>query len=416
MEVVFPRCCGIDVHKSSLEACIRCLAPDGHVQIERAHFAAHAAGLDALAQWLSAHAVDRVVMESTGVYWKPVYNRLEEHGNVWVVNAQHVKAVPGRKTDCQDAEWLAQLVQFGLLRPSFIPDRYLRALRDLTRTRTTLRDTRAAVTNRIHALLDAANLKLGEVVTDILGVSGRAMLAALAAGVTDPEALADLAKGRLRRKRAALVPVLTGALPDHQRLVLRLYLDQLHLVDAQIDQLNDAIAAAVEPYATLLAVWDSIPGVDQDIAQVLLAEIGPDMTRFASASHLASWAGMCPGSYESAGKRHGGKTRKGSPWLRRALVQAAHGAARTRHPGRTALAEHYQRLLRRGKPPQKAAVAVGHRILVTAYHLARDGTCYAEPDPGTVRQRQHHAQRERALKQLRQLGYAVTLTELGPTA
>ncbi len=343
------------------------------------------------------------------MFWKPVYNLLEGQLTILVVNAAHIKAVPGRKTDVRDAEWLAELLQHGLLRASFIPDRPQRELRDLTRTRTSLTDERAAAINRLQKVLEDANIKLAGVATDVVGVSGRAILAALLDGTTDPATLAELAKGRLRKKRDALARALSGRVSDHHRLLLTTHLAHIDFLDEEIARLSAEIGERLCPFEAELARLDTIPGVDRHTAEVLVAEIGVDMGRFPTAGHLASWAGMCPGNHESGGKRKGGKTRKGSKWLRRALTEAAHGAARTKRTGRTALARQYRGLLvRRGK--QKAAVAIGHRILLLAYHLLRRGEDYQELAPAALEERRHIQLRNKALSQLRQLGFEVTLT------
>ena len=320
-----------------------------------------------------------------------------------------VKAVPGRKTDLKDAEWIADLLQHGLLRASFIPDRPQRELRDLTRTRTILIDERTAVINRVQQVLEDANIKLAGVATSSMGLSGRAMLAALLAGTTDPATLAELALGKLRKKRDALTRALSGRFSEHHRLLLTTHLAHLDFLEEEIERLSAAITARLHPFEEELTRLDTIPGVDRRTAEVLLAEIGADMARFPTAGHLASWAGMCPGNHESGGKRKGGKTRKGSKWLRRALVQAAHGAARTKQEGRTRLARRYRQLLvRRGK--QRAAVAVGHQILVTAYHMLRRQEDYTAVAPAALDERRRAQTRLRAVNQLRQLGFDVTRT------
>lgn len=409
MEVLYRCCAGLDVHKATVVACLLRTAEDGRSRKELRTFGTMTADLLALADWLQAAGCTQVAMESTGVFWKPVYNILEGRCALLVANAAHMRAVPGRKTDVKDAEWIADLLRHGLLRASFIPDRPQRELRDLTRTRTTLVDERSAVVNRLQQVLEDANLKLAGVATDVAGASGRAILAALLAGETDPAALAELAKGRLRTKRADLERALRGRLTAHHRLLLTTHLAHIDFLDGEIARLSTAIAERLGPLADELARLDTIPGVDRQTAEVLLAEIGAEMGRFPTAGHLASWAGMCPGNHESAGKRTSGKTRKGSKWLRRALTEAAHGAARTKQPGRRALAGDYRRLAaRRGK--KKAAIAVGHRILVIAYHVLRDRQEYREPTPLALDEHRRHRARNRAVDQLRQLGFEVSLT------
>ncbi len=409
MEVLHRCCCGLDVHKQTVVACLLRTGADGRRSKERRTFGTMTDDLLALADWLRAAGCTQVAMESTGVYWKPVYNLLEGQGEVLVVNAQHIKAVPGRKTDLKDAEWIADLLQHGLLRASFIPDRPQRELRDLTRARTTLSDERTAAVNRVQKVLEDANIKLAGVASNVMGLAGRAMLAALLDGTTDPAVLAELALGKLRKKREQLARALRGRVTDHHRLLLTTHLAHIDFLDEEIDRLSAAIAERLRPFEEELARLDTIPGVDRRTAEVLLAEIGTDVGRFPTAGHLASWAGMCPGNHESGGKRKGGKTRKGSKWLRRALVQAAHGAARTKQEGRTGLARRYRQLVvRRGK--QRAAVAVGHQILITAYHLLRRQEDYTEVTPAALDERRRARARLRAVAQLRQLGFEVTLT------
>ncbi len=408
MERMHRCCCGLDVHKQTVVACLLRTDTAGRRSRELRTFGTMTDDLLTLADWLRAADCTQVAMESTGVYWKPVYNLLEGQCTVLVVNAQHIKAVPGRKTDLKDAEWIADLLQHGLLRGSFIPDRPQRALRDLTRTRTTLSDERIAVINRVQKVLEDANIKLAGVASNVVGVSGRAMLAALLTGTTDPATLAELAVGKLRKKRDVLTRALSGRFGDHHRLLLTTHLAHIDFLDEEIDQLSAAIAERLRPFEEELNRLDTIPGVDRRTAEVLLAEIGADMERFPTAGHLASWAGMCPGNHESAGKRKGGKTRKGSKWLRRALVQAAHGAARTKQEGRTRLAQRYRQLVvRRGK--QRAAVAIGHQILVTAYYLLQRQEDYNEVTPAALDERRRTQARLRAVQQLRQLGFEVTL-------
>lgn len=414
MEVLHECCCGLDVHKGTVVACLlRGGGRQGRKEVRT--FGTMTDDLLALADWLRAAGCTHMAMESTGVFWKPVYNLLEGQLAILVVNAAHIKAVPGRKTDVRDAEWIAELLQHGLLRASFIPDRPQRELRDLTRTRTSLTDERSAAVNRLQKVLEDANIKLAGVATDVMGVSGRAILTALLDGTTDPALLAELAKGKLRKKRDALTRALSGRVSDHHRLLLTTHLAHIDFLDEEIVRLSAEIGARLRPFADELARLDSIPGVDRHTAEVLVAEIGTDMGRFPTAGHLASWAGLCPGNHESGGKRKGGKTRKGSKWLRRALTEAAHGAARTKQAGRTGLARQYRGLVvRRGK--QKAAVAVGHRILLLAYHLLQQGEDYQELAPADLEERRRIQLRNRALSQLRHLGFDVTLTPKGAAA
>ena len=406
MEVLHRICCGLDVHKQTIVACLIALLADGQRKKEIRSFAATTDGLLALAEWLRKAGCKHVAMESTGVYWKPVYNILEGEFELTVVNAKHVKGLPGRKTDVKDAEWIADLFQHGLLRASFIPDLAQRELRDLTRTRTKFSDERSAAVNRLQKVLEDANIKVAGVATDIMGASGRAMIEALLKGTTDAETLAELAKGRLRKKRAELERALTGRVREHHRLLLAMHLEHIDFLDESIARVSAAIAEQLRPFEEELERLDTIPGVGRQTAEVIAAEVGLDMSHFPDAGHLASWAGMCPGNAESAGKRKGGKTRKGSKFLRRALVEAAHAAA---HKKGSYLQGQYRRLVvRRG--PKKAAVAVGHSILVTAYYLLTRKDNYHEPSPLHLDERRRARARQRALDQLDKLGYRVALT------
>jgi transposase len=359
-----------------------------------------------LADWLGAAGCTHVAMESTGVYWKPVYNVLEGQFELLVVNAQHLRAVPGRKTDTSDAEWIADLLQHGLLRGSFVPPAPQRELRELTRYRGSLIRERTRTINRLQKVLEVANIKLASVTSDIVGVSARAMLQALLQGQTDPIALADLARGRLRHKREALQQALTGLLKPHHRFMIASHLEHIDYLDQAIEQVDVEIQERVRPFDSEVALLDSIPGIGQRSAQVLLAEVGADMARFPSHQHLASWAGMCPGSHESAGKRKSGKTRKGSPWLRATLVEAAHAAAHTKD---TYLASQYQRLASR-RGAKRALVAVGHSILVAAYYILSRKTPYSDLGPNYCDQRRKQATEKRLVQRLENLGYRVALT------
>jgi transposase len=412
MDVLYDCCCGLDVHRDTVVACLLRAGAGGRPTKAVRTFGTTTAALGELAVWLGEASCTHVAMESTGVYWKPVYNMLDGRCTVVVVNAAHVKAVPGRKTDVHDSEWLAELLRHGLLRASFIPDQAQRELRDLTRTRTTLTDERSAVVCRIHGVLEDANVKLAGVATDLMGVSGRAILAALVAGETDPTVLAALARGKLRRKQAALGEALAGGVAAHQRQLLALHLAHVDFLDGQIAELSATIAERLQAHAADLARLTTIPGVGTRTAEVLLAELGTDMSRFESAGKCAAWTGLAPGNYESAGKRKGGKTRKGSKWLRRALVEAARAAARTQH---TYLASVYRRLVgRRG--PRQAAVAVAHKILVIAYYLLLRHETYQDYSPPPADDHRRDQTRRRAVAQLQALGFQVTLTATEPAA
>jgi transposase len=365
MDTLFPRCAGIDVHKANVVVCVRLADQPAKVFEEVRTFSTMTRDLLALSDWLAEHGVTHVAMESTGVYWKPVFNILEGRFQVILVNAEHIKQVPGRKTDVKDCAWIAQLLQHGLLKASFVPPEPIRALRDLTRQRTQLVAEKAAAANRIQKVLEDANIKLASVATDVMGTSGRAMLEALIAGVTNPEELADLARMRLRAKIPELQLALQGRVTDHHRFLLRLHLDHVGHLEELIARLSAEIEMAMAPFAEAAACLQTIPGISQRVAETVVAEIGPRMEQFPTASHLASWAGMSPGNNESAGKRRSSHTTYGNRWLRQMLVQAAWAATRTKG---TYLAAQYRRLAkRRGR--KRALVAVGHTLLVIIYHV-----------------------------------------------
>jgi transposase len=374
MEILHPCCAGLDVHKKSVVACVRRRAADGQITQESRRFSTMTADLLALADWLAEHGVRQVAMESTGVYWKPVFHLLEDRFEVLLVNAQHIKRVPGRKTDQKDAEWIAQLLQHGLLAPSFVPPAPVRELRDLTRQRTQLVRDRATAANRLQKVLEDANIKLASVASDPLGVSGRAMIRALIAGRSDPAELAELARTRLRHKIPELREALRGRVTDHHRFQLEMLLKQIESLEGLIEEYTARIDAAMGPFAEAEARLRTIPGIGAASAEVILAEIGADMGVFPSAGHLASWAGLCPGNHESGGKRRSGRTTKGSQWLRSTLVQVAWAAVHTKA---TTFSVRYKRWAKRlGK--KKALVAVAHKILVVIYKLLTSGTEYQE--------------------------------------
>ena len=332
MELVNERCAGLDVHKKTVVACVRTPAPSGASRRRKVTrtFATTMAGLVALRDWLGSEAVTQAAMESTGVYWRPVYAVLEPRFELLLVNARHVKNVPGRKTDVRDCEWLAQLLECGLLGGSFVPPPEFRDLRDLTRLRKVLVRERGRQVNRVAKILELANVKLGSVVTDIMGKTGRAILDAMIAGEEDPHALADLARGSLRRKRRQLAEVVPGLIRDHHRFLLRDLLDTIDHLSRRIDALDSRIEVATRPFSGVLELLQSVPGVGRRSAEAILAEIGDDMTKFPTARHFASWARVCPGNHESAGKRKPTSTGRGNAWLREALSQVAWGAARTK--------------------------------------------------------------------------------------
>jgi transposase len=411
MDVVHPRCCGLDVHKQTVVACVLLSEPTGGPPQRTVRtFGTMTDELLALADWLAAEGITHVAMEATGSYWKPIWNLLESSFALLLANAQHIKAVPGRKTDVKDAEWIADLLRHGLLRPSFVPDRAQRELRELTRYRTSLVQERAAEASRLQKTLEGANLKLGDVASNVLGRSARAMLEQLVAGQTDVGVLAQLARGRLRTKIPQLERALAGRVAPHQRFLLAQQLAHLDYLTEAIERVSAEVAERLRPVEAAVERLDTIPGVGRRTAEILVAEIGLDMGRFPTAGHLASWAGMCPGHDESAGKRRSGRTRRGSPWLRQALVEAAQAAGRTRG---TYLSTQYHRLAaRRGK--KKAVIAVGHTILVIAYHLLARGQVYEELGPDFFERRDRATIERRSVRRLEALGYRVTLEPLAP--
>ena len=415
MQDLYPNCAGLDVHKEFLVAARLHTDAAGQPHKEIRRFPTMLADLVELRDWLAATKTTHVVMESTGVYWQPVYNVLEDHFTVWLVNAKHVKTVPGRKTDVKDSEWLAQLLRAGLLAPSFIPDRPQRELRDLVRYRLSLVEDRTRVANRIQKVLEDANLKLSSVATAIQGKSAQAILAALLAGESDPAALADLARGRLRAKQADLVRALAGQVRDHHRFMLAQLLEQLQFLDeaiAAVEAQIEAQVASMPPFAELLPRLDEIAGVSRMAAITILAEIGVDMSRFATSKKLAAWAGMAPGNDETGGKARPTKTRKGNRYLRRILVQCAHAAARKKD---SYLRAKYYRIARK-RGGARAAMAVGHAILEIVYHMIARGTDYQ--DLGVEYQPQRNAQaRIRYLtRELEKLNVRVTVEPVAAAA
>ncbi len=413
MDIVYSCCAGLDVHKDTVVVCVRRHNGQGPAHQETRTFLTMTRHLLELADWLSQQGVTHLAMESTGVYWKPIWNILEGRFKMLLVNAQHIKQVPGRKTDVKDAEWIAQLLQHGLLRRSFVPATAQRQLRELTRQRRQLIQTTASVANRIHKVLEDANIKLASVATDVLGVSGRAMLEALIAGQDDPEKLADLAQRKLRAKLPQLRVALHGQVTDHHRFLLRLLLDELTHLEGLIGRLTERVTQvlpadhveAVERLAT-------IPGIGEQAAQNILAEIGADMDQFGSEARLASWTGMCPGNNESAGKRKSGKTTKGNRWLRTTLVQVAWAASHTKA---TYLSAQYRRLAaRRGK--KRALVALGHTILGIIFHVLKDRTTYRELGPDYLEQLDTVRLTRSLVRRLERLGHHVTLQPHEPAA
>jgi transposase len=460
MEVLYSHCAGVDVHKKTVVVCRIIPGPDGKPIKEIRTFTTMTRDLLALSDWLTEGGVTHVAMESTGVYWKPVYNLLEGSFTLLLVNAAHIKQVPGRKSDVKDCAWIADLLRHGLLKGSFVPDRGLRELRELTRYRTALVRERAAEQNRVHKTLEGANIKLSAVATDLMGVSARQMLAALCTGRRDLEAIAQLAKGRLREKIPLLEQALEGDFQPHQRFLVTQQLAPIDYLEGLIDQVSEEVAQRLEPatpppsgpapapgrdapdgaaalspaegaarrealhlrlateglqeqeavegplsFAAAVALLVTVTGISQRTAEVIVSEIGTDMSRFPSAGHLCSWAGLVPGLNVSAGKRHGNKTRRGSPWLRSALVEAAHGASRSKG---TYLSAQYHRLAaRRGR--KKAIVAVAHTILACAYHLLKNRTTYEELGDAYFDERDKEAIQRRLVRRLEEIGYTVTV-------
>lgn len=439
MEITHTHCAGLDVHKKLVVACSLIQTAPRKLEQTVRSFGTTTSELLALNDWLTTQNITQVAMESTGEYWKPIYNILEFNFQVMVVNAQHLKNVPGRKTDVKDAEWIADLLRHGLLRGSFIPPLVQRDLRDLTRQRITLVRERARVINRLQKVLEWANIKLASVVTDITGVSARRMLQAIVDGQTDVQDLAELAKGRLRTKLPQLKEALLGQVREHHRFLIQQHLNHLEFLETQIIQFNQHIeqsidvhddpdhqnqsesksnspdsAETTESASTLswnqaVSLADTIPGVAQNTAELLVAEIGTDMSRFSSASHLAKWARLCPGNHESAGKRLSGRTGRSNPWLRTSLVQAANAAVRCRN---SYLRVVYRRLAgRRGR--KKALIAVAHRILIALYHMFKKREPYRDLGVNYLSnqsQQQHSVQRLHS--QARQLGYQLELTPI----
>jgi transposase len=405
MKAIYERVVGLDVHKKVIVACVRILLPTGESQMEKRNFGTMTADLLALSDWLLSHEISHVAMESTGEYWKPVFNILENNFEVMIVNAQHISKVPGRKTDQSDAEWIAELMQYGLLKASFVPPLGQRELRELTRYRSTFVRERATLSNRVQKVLESANIKLGNVASNVLGVSGRAMLHALIEGQATPSQMAELAKGRLREKREELIQALEGRVKAHHRFVLAELLCQIDNLDEAIARFDKQVEEYCRPFEEAVTLLDTIPGVGRETAENIVSEIGTDMSRFPTANHLASWAGVSPGNNESAGKRRSGRTRPGNKALRAALNQAAHAVAHTRN---NYLSAQYHRLAaRRGK--KKAVVAVMHSMLVIAYHLIQRKQPFQDLGGDYFDKQKPAATAKRLVKHLERLGYQVSL-------
>jgi transposase len=405
MEVIYERCYGLDVHKGTVVACRITPGADGQPQKEVRTFETMTDDLLALSRWLAEAGVTHVAMESTGPYWKPIWNILEGAFDLTLANPRDIKALSGRKTDRRDAQWIADLFRHGLIKPSFVPDREQRELRELTRYRVSLVQERSAEVNRLQKTLEGANIKLASVLSDVQGVSARQMLAGLVSGRTDTAALAELARGTMRSKIPVLQRALQGSFAPHQRFLIAQQLAHIDALDASIAAVEAEIEDRTHPFADEVQRLDTIPGIGATSARGLIAEFGVDMTKFVDANHFASWGKMCPGMNESAGKRHSSKTGKGNRWLKRLLVEAAHAAGRSK----TYLGSQYHRLAaRHGK--KKAAVAVGHSILVIAYHiLSKPGTVYEDLGPNYFDRRDQGRLTRDLVRRLQGLGYYVTL-------
>ena len=405
MEVVYSHCAGLDVHKKTVVACVMTPDAQGKLQKDIRTFGTMTADLLTLLDWLQAHAITHVAMESTGEYWKPIYNILEGNLEVWLINAQHIKAVPGRKTDVKDAEWIADLLRHGLVRASFIPPVAQRDLRELTRHRANFVRERASLVNRVQKTLESANIKLASVATDVVGVSGRAMLEAIVAGQRDGTVLSEMAKGRMRNKRAELAQALTGRVKAHHCFVLTELLCQIDGLDETIEHFDAEVEKYCVPFQEAIPRLDTIPGVAQATAEMIVSEIGTDMSRFPSADHLAAWAGLVPGQNESAGKRRSGKMRNGNHVLRTGLVQAAHAVSHTKN--NYLVAQYHRIAARRGK--KKALVAVAHSILVIAYHILLRKEAYSDLGANYFDEQDPVKTAQRLVKRIEKLGYQVTM-------
>jgi transposase len=405
MDLVITHCAGLDVHQATVVATVRVPGQPGSRRVETATFGTMTSDLLALRDWLQAWGVTHVALESTGVYWKPVYYVLEATFTLLVVNTQHVKQVPGRKTDIRDSEWLAQLLECGLLRSSFVPPPAIRELRDLTRYRVQQVRDRAQEVNRLCKVLEDAGLKLTTVASDILGVSGQAMLNALVAGTTDPVVLADLARGKLRKKLPRLRRALEGRVRPHHAVLIQHILAKVDFLDEALASLTAEIDQRLRPFEPILGALDTIPGVNRTTATILVAETGADMSRFATARHLCSWAALSPGQNESAGKRRNGQTREGNRYLRGALIQSALAVTRKKN---CALRTKYYRIKQR-RGHKKAVVAVAHQILEIAYYIMRDGVTYHELGADYLAHRSAERAVRRHIHQLEALGFHVTI-------
>jgi transposase len=404
MQVLYPRCAGLDVHKDSVVARIRCVSTPLHDEVRS--FATATSALLELSEWLSTHGVTHVAMEATGVYWKPVWHLLEGHFELVLANAQHIRNVPGRKTDVNDATWIADLLAHGLIRSSFVPPVPIQELRDLTRTRKQLVREISQHSSRIQKILEDANLKLGSVLSDVLGKSGRAILNALIDGQTDPEKLADLAQGTARKKRTELVEALHGRVRDHHRKLLKVHLDLVEALEQALTDIDLAVGKTLTPIQDSARLLTTMPGVSDRTAQVMVAEVGVDMARFPTAAHLISWAGLCPRNDESAGKRRSTRVHKGAPWLKTTLVSAAWAAVCTKD---SYLKAQFHRLrARRGA--KKAILAVAASMLTAAYHMLKNGVEYNDLGADHFTRRDREKMIQRLVRRINDLGCQVQLT------
>jgi len=408
MDTVVQRCAGLDIGKADFKACVREPGPGTRRRGEVRTFSAMTSGILDCAHWLAEHEVSLIGMEATGDYWKPVYYLLEDQFEVWLLNARHMRNVPGRKTDVSDAAWIAQLIEHGLVRPSFVPPPPIRRLRDLTRYRSSLVQERTREIQRLEKILDDAGIKLTAVTSKTLSKSSRDMIEALIAGERDPAVLAEFARRRMRTRIPMLREALTGRFTAHHALLCRTMLDRVDHLNVTMDAISQQIDIEIEPFRDQLQQLITIPGISTRLAEIIIAEIGVDMTRFPTTAHLASWAGICPGNNESAGKHHSGKTRKGDTWLRAGLGEAAMAASITKN---TYLADRYRRITRR-RGKKRALVAVAHTILTTIWHMLTHGTDYDDRGSGYhQRQANRTHQAQRLTAQLTQLGYHVTIED-----
>jgi transposase len=405
MQVIYERCCGLDIHLKTVVGCRLLTQKKGNVEKSIRTFATTTSGLTELDHWLTEGQVEQVALESTGIYWRPIFNLLEGHYEILLVNPQHMHAIPGHKTDIKDSEWIADLLRHGLLKASFIPPKPIRELRDLVRTHTHLIQERSRYVNRIHKILETANIKLGSVVSDVLGKSARQMLEALIEGECDPVALAKLARGRMRPKIALLQQALQGRLEPHHRFLLKETLAQFDFLQQQAEQLEQEVAGRLSPFEKSITLLTTIPGISRRSATILLSELGTNMAVFPSTAHLASWVGLCPGSHLSAGKRRSGKPTKGNTYLRSVLVQVAWVLTRT--SGNYLSAQFHHLKPRLGA--KKAVIAVAHSLLVIVYHVLAKGEPYQDLGPDYFRRQDKEQQARRFVRQLETLGYRVEL-------